>query len=66
MQDTDRDFVRRVSAGLEAGLTYQQIADREGMTLPTLYGRIRALGYRTQKRLVPIHAPDIDRPGAAA
>ncbi len=66
LNDTDRAFIESVSARLLAGKTYQEIADEEGMPLGTLYGRIRGLGYKTQKRLVPIHAEPINPQGQAA
>jgi hypothetical protein len=65
ISDSDRQLIERVNTGLQDGETWQQIADALDMPLSTLYLRIKALGYRVSKRLVPIHAPALDQEHAA-
>lgn len=66
LNEIDRAFIERVSSGLAAGQTFQQIADQEDMPLSTLYNRIRSLGYKTAKSLAPINAPALDNHHGAA
>ena len=60
ISETDRELIERVDLALAADKTYRQIANDEGLPLGTLYHRIRALGYKTKKRLAPIHAPSLN------
>ncbi len=66
ISDSDKAFIERVDQGLAAGWTWEQIAEAEGMPLGTLYGRVRALGYKAAKRLVPINAPALNGQEQAA
>jgi hypothetical protein len=62
--ETDRQFIQDVDTRLQRGETWQHIADTYDMPLSTLYLRIKSLGYRTGKRLVPIHAEPVEKTAA--
>ena len=66
LSDSDRAFIESVDRDLQKGETWQSIADAHGIPLSTLYLRVKAMGYRTSKRLVPIHAPVLDTDHQAA
>lgn len=61
----DTAFIQRVNRALAENRTYAQIAEAEGVAVTTLFYRVRSLGYKTAKRLVPVHAPAVDTDAAA-
>lgn len=55
----NQELIDKVNTRLIEGLTWEQISEEVNIPLPTLYSKIRRLGYTTGKRLVPIHAPEL-------
>lgn len=65
INDSDRDFITLVNTRLQQGHTWQQIANEVEQPLSTVYLRIRRLGYKVGKSLVPINAKPLNGKAAA-
>ena len=52
-------LITMVNRRLSEGRTWDEISSEVGVPLGTLYAKIRRMGYKTGKRLVPIHAPEL-------
>lgn len=50
---TDKQLIRFVDKRLRQGATWREIAAEVNIPLPTLYSRIRHLGFKVAKRLAP-------------
>ncbi len=56
----DTDLPEFVDGLLRQGLRYRAIAKQAGLKEQTLHTKLRAMGYKTARRLEPIHAVEIE------
>ena len=65
MKTKDQKIIETVDRMLAEDKTWEEIASCLHVPLGTLHTKVRRLGYKTGKRLVPIHAPSLEDSHAA-